>query len=102
MTKRLSALAVSAIIAGGFLVTSVPAHAAAPAGGGAVVAKAATRCDPREMRQQIARLKTKAAQLRRLGEDAAARRALSQAAALQKRLDACQKAEREQSKPFPG
>ncbi|MES9526039.1 hypothetical protein [Streptomyces capoamus] len=60
----------------------MPAHAASPAGGGAVVAKAA--------------------QLRRLGEDAAARRALSQAAALQKRLDACQKAEREQSKPFPG
>ncbi|MBL1104276.1 hypothetical protein JK361_06590 [Streptomyces sp. 5-8] len=102
MTKRFSALAVSAVIAGGFLMTSVPAHAATSAGHGAVVSKAAVTCNKGEMRQQIANLKRKAAQLKQLGEPAAARKALDQAAAIQRRLDACIKAEDEAAKPFPG
>ncbi|MFF5537138.1 hypothetical protein ACFY71_32530 [Streptomyces cinerochromogenes] len=102
MTKRFSALAVSAVIAGGFLVTSVPAHAATPTGHGAIVSKATITCNERQMRQQIAQLKTKAAELKRLGENDAARRALADAAAIQRRLDQCIKADENQTKPFPG
>ncbi|MFF8729777.1 hypothetical protein ACF073_25275 [Streptomyces sp. NPDC015171] len=101
MNKRMSALAVSAAVAGAFLITSVPAHAA-PAAGHGVVSKATVTCNKNEMRQQIANLKNKAAKLRQLGEDAAARKALSDANAIQKRLNACIKAEDEASKPFPG
>ncbi|MEU9478572.1 hypothetical protein [Streptomyces sp. NPDC048191] len=99
MTKRLSALAVSVAIAGGFLVTSVPAQAATA---GHAVSKASITCNQRQMRQQIADLKAKAAQLRQLGEDAAAKKALSDAAALQRKLDWCIKTEGDASKPFPG
>lgn len=67
-----------------------------------MVAKSTVTCNQKEMHQQIGRLKTKAAELKRLGENAAARKALSDAAALQRRLDACIKAEDQQSKPFPG
>ncbi|MFF9769896.1 hypothetical protein ACF1GT_25455 [Streptomyces sp. NPDC014636] len=102
MTKRISALAVSAAIAGGFLLTSVPAHAAPAAGQVAVSARATVTCDQSQMHQQIANLKSKAAKLKQLGETAAARKALADAAAVQKRLDACVKAEDEASKPFPG
>ncbi|POX58044.1 hypothetical protein C3492_39955 [Streptomyces sp. Ru62] len=102
MTKRLSALAVSAAVVGGFLITSVPAHAATPAGRGAVSTKAAITCNKNQMRQQIAALKDKAARLKQLGETAAAKKALSEAAAIQKKLDACIKADEDASKPFPG
>ncbi|CAM5299916.1 hypothetical protein [Streptomyces canus] len=102
MTKRFSALAVSAAIVGGFFITSMPAHAATSADRGEVSVKAAITCNTSQLRQQIANLKTKAAKLKQLGETAAARKALSDAAALQKRLDACIKADDEASKPFPG
>ncbi|MFF8229257.1 hypothetical protein [Streptomyces caelestis] len=102
MTKRFSVLAVSAAIVGGFFITSVPAHAATAAGQGDVSVTAAVTCDKAKLRQQIAELKRKAAQLKQLGETAAANRALSDARALQKRLDACIKAEDESAKPFPG
>ncbi|KOV90604.1 MULTISPECIES: hypothetical protein [unclassified Streptomyces] len=102
MTKRFSALAVSAAVVGGFLVMSVPAHAATPARQGAVSTKAAITCNKNQMRQQIATLKDKAAQLKRLGETAAAKKALNEAAAIQKKLNACIKAEEDASKPFPG
>ncbi|QTD95884.1 hypothetical protein [Streptomyces cyanogenus] len=102
MTKRFSALAVSAAIAGGLLFASVPAHAAGSAHSGAVLAKATITCNRSQMRQQIAALKEKAAKLKQLGEPEAARKALSDAAALQRKLDACIKAEDNQSKPFPG
>ncbi|MBL1087162.1 hypothetical protein JK359_35230 [Streptomyces actinomycinicus] len=101
MTKRFSALAVSAAIVGGLFVTAMPAQAAVPAGHG-VVSKAAVTCNKSQMRQQIANLKNKAAQLKHLGEDAAARKALADAAAIQRKLDACIKAEDEAAKPFPG
>lgn len=102
MTKRFSALAVSAAIVGGFFITSVPAQATTSAERGEVSIKASVTCDKGQMRQQIANLKTKAAKLKQLGENAAARKALSDAAAVQKRLDACIKAEEDASKPFPG
>jgi cell division protein FtsX len=102
MTKRFSALAVSAAIVGGFFITSVPAHAALSAGQGVVSAKAAITCNPAQMRQQIASLKNKAEKLKQLGETAAAKKALSDASALQKRLEACIKADDDSSKPFPG
>jgi NAD(P)H-dependent flavin oxidoreductase YrpB (nitropropane dioxygenase family) len=102
MTKRFSALAVSAAIVGGLFITSVPAHAAASADRGAVSAKASVTCNQDQLRRQITELKRKAAKLKQLGEDAAARKALNEAAALQKRLDACRKAEEDASKPFPG
>ncbi|MFF7373238.1 hypothetical protein [Streptomyces tricolor] len=101
MNRRFSALAVSAVAIGGFFVTSAPAHAALSADRGAVTAKAAVTCNEGQMRQQIANLKSKAAKLKQLGETAAARKALADAAALQKRLDACLKADENQSKPFP-
>ncbi|WP_369272037.1 hypothetical protein AB5J55_20245 [Streptomyces sp. R11] len=101
MTKRFSALAVSAAIVGGLFITSVPAQAA-PSADGVVSTKAAITCNKNEMRQQIANLKTKAAKLKQLGETAAANRALNEAAAIQKKLNACIKAEDEASKPFPG
>jgi hypothetical protein len=99
MTKRLSVLAVSVAVAGGFFITSVPAQAA-PAGH--AVAKSGITCNESQMRQQIANLKRKAAQLKQLGETAAARKALSDAAAIQHRLDQCIASERDGSKPFPG
>ncbi|MFC8239829.1 hypothetical protein [Streptomyces chartreusis] len=102
MTKRISALAVSAAVIGGFFVTSMPAQAATSAGQSVVSAKAAVTCNQGQLRQQIAGLKSKAAKLKQLGEPAAARKALGDAAALQKRLDACIKAEDNASKPFPG
>ncbi|MGW1953740.1 hypothetical protein ACWCPI_13455 [Streptomyces sp. NPDC001920] len=102
MTKRISALAVSAAIVGGLFITSAPAQAAPSAGQSTVSAKAAITCNPSQMRQQIASLKSKAAKLKQLGETAAARKALNEAAALQKRLDACIKADEDASKPFPG
>lgn len=102
MIKRMSALAVSAAVLGGFFITSVPAQAAVLAGQGVVSAKAAITCNPAQMRQQIAKLKNKAEQLKQLGEPAAAKKALRDAAALQKKLDACIKADDDSSKPFPG
>ena len=102
MTNRFSALAVSAAIVGGFFITSVPAHAATSADQSAVSAKASITCNQSQLRQQIATLKNKAAKLKQLGETAAAKKALSDAAALQKRLEACIKAEEDNSKPFPG
>ncbi|OIK06522.1 hypothetical protein [Streptomyces monashensis] len=99
MTKRLSVLAVSVAVAGGFLVTSVPAQAATA---GHAVARATVTCNESQMRQQIANLKRKAAQLKQLGETAAAGKALSDAAAIQHRLDQCIASERDGSKPFPG
>ena len=102
MTKRFSALAVSAVIVGGFFITSVPAHAATSAGQGAVSVKASVTCNKSQLRQQIANLKNKAAKLKQLGETVAAKKALNDAAALQKKLDACIKAEEDASKPFPG
>ncbi|MGW6731953.1 hypothetical protein [Streptomyces sp. NPDC055013] len=95
MTKRFSALAVSAAIVGGLFITSVPAQAAPSA-------KAAVTCHPNQMRQQIADLKNKAAKLKQLGETAAAKRTLNEAAAIQKKLNACIKGDDEASKPFPG
>lgn len=102
MTKRFSALAVSAAVVGGLFLTSMPAHAATSADRGEVSVKASVTCDTSRLREQIANLKTKAAKLKQLGETAAARKALSDAAALQKRLDACIKADDDASKPFPG
>ncbi|QOV36927.1 hypothetical protein IM697_00120 [Streptomyces ferrugineus] len=102
MTKRFSALAVSAAIVGGLFVTSMPAQAATSADQGAVSVRAAITCNKNKMRQQIADLKAKAAKLKRLGETAAASKALNDAAAIQKRLDACIKADENASKPFPG
>ncbi|GHH04590.1 hypothetical protein [Streptomyces lanatus] len=102
MTKRLSALAVSAAIVGGLFITSAPAQAATSADQSAVSVKAAVTCNKAKMRQQIADLKTKAAKLKQLGETAAAKKALNDAAAIQKKLDACIKAEDDASKPFPG
>ncbi|MEV7071035.1 hypothetical protein [Streptomyces sp. NPDC093990] len=102
MTKRFSVLAVSAAVAGGIFLTSVPAHAAVPADRGEATVKAAVTCDKNRMRQQIATLRTKAAKLKQLGETSAARKALNDAAALQNKLDACIKAEEDTSKPFPG
>ncbi|MEW2402356.1 hypothetical protein [Streptomyces sp. NPDC046862] len=102
MSKKFSVLAVTAAMVGGFFVTSMPAHAATTAGQGDVAVTAAVKCNERQMRQQIADLKAKAGKLKHLGETAAARKALSDAAALQKRLDACIKADDDASKPFPG
>ncbi|MEV3912937.1 MULTISPECIES: hypothetical protein [Streptomyces] len=102
MTKRFSVLAVSAAIVGGFFITAVPAHAATSADRGEVSLKAAVTCNTSQLRQQIASLKTKAAKLKQLGETAAAKKALNDAAALQKKLDACIKADDDASKPFPG
>lgn len=102
MTKRFSVLAVSAAIVGGFFITSVPAHAATSANPAEVSVKASVTCNTSQLRQQIANLKTKAAKLKHLGETAAAKKALSDAAALQKKLDACIKADDDASKPFPG
>lgn len=67
MTKRFSALAVSAAIVGGFFITSMPAHAATSADRGEVSVKAAVTCNTSQLRQQIANLKTKAAKLKQLG-----------------------------------
>lgn len=74
MTKRFSALAVSAAIVGGFFITSVPAHAATSADRGEVSVKASVTCNTSQLRQQIANLKTKAAKLKQLGRPRRPRR----------------------------
>jgi NAD(P)H-dependent flavin oxidoreductase YrpB (nitropropane dioxygenase family) len=86
MTKRFSVLAVSAAIAGGFFIASVPAHAATSAEQGQVSVKASVTCNKNQLRQQIDELRNKAAKLKRLGETAASRKALSDATALESSL----------------
>ncbi|WP_171169093.1 hypothetical protein [Streptomyces sp. I05A-00742] len=92
MRRRIVALAVSALMAGGTVAMTLPAQTAS--------AKAIT-CDTSQMRQQVANLKAKAQRLKHEGEYAAARRALAQADAIQKKLNACIKGDNDASKPFP-
>ncbi|MEE1754080.1 hypothetical protein [Streptomyces sp. SP18CS02] len=94
MRRRMSPLAVTALVAGGVLLGTgaAPAGAAvqpAMAGAGKVI-----RCDIPEMRQQAAALGSKAARLDRLGERAAAKRARARADAVERKVHACVEADR--------
>ncbi|MEU7131920.1 hypothetical protein [Streptomyces sp. NPDC046261] len=90
MRRRISALALTAALAGGALFAALPAQTA-------TAAPTAT-CKPAEMRNDISALRSKAQKLKRLGEPEAARRANAQADALQRKLDACVNSERNSSK----
>ncbi|MBZ4321400.1 hypothetical protein [Streptomyces huiliensis] len=93
MRRRIAALALSAVMAGGTVAMTLPAQTAVAAGH--------VTCHPEQLRQQIAQLKQKAAKQKRAGHREAARRTLAQADALSKKLHRCLKADEDASKPFP-
>ncbi|MEU8787747.1 hypothetical protein [Streptomyces sp. NPDC048637] len=89
MRRRISALAVTAAVAGGVLFAALPAQAAtAAAGRQSVAAGGGISVNIDELRQQSADLKAKADRLDREGEHEAADRARAQAHALDKRIQA--------------
>ncbi|MEV5238950.1 hypothetical protein AB0K89_07535 [Streptomyces cinnamoneus] len=92
MRRRISALALTAALAGGVVFTALPATTASAATTGT--------CHPSQMRQQIADLRAKAKRMKHEGEPEAARRATAQADAIQKRLNQCIKSDNEASKPW--
>jgi hypothetical protein len=87
MNRRISAIAVTAAVAGGLLFAALPAQAAtASAGRQGMAAGHVITVDINQLRQQSAELKAKAARLDHEGEHAAADRARAQARALDKRI----------------
>ncbi|MGW1790325.1 hypothetical protein ACWCO0_34675 [Streptomyces tubercidicus] len=89
MHRRISALAVTAAVAGGVLFAALPAQAATTAAGRqSVAAGGAVQVNIDELRQQSADLKAKAARLDNEGEHAAADRARAEARALDERIQA--------------
>ncbi|GAA0411924.1 hypothetical protein [Streptomyces luteireticuli] len=93
MRRRISALAVTAALAGGVLLGTAPVEASA--------AGHTVTCNYPKMRQEIAQLKAKANRLKHEGEYAAAKRTLAQANAIQRKLNMCEDAERKSSPKFP-
>ncbi|MGW7574365.1 hypothetical protein [Streptomyces sp. NPDC054765] len=81
-------MAVTAAMAGGLLLTALPAQAATTASAGrqTVAAAGPIKVNINEMRRQSAELKAKAARLDHEGEHAAADRARAQARALDKKI----------------
>lgn len=94
MRRRISALVLTAALAGGALATVAQVATAQPA------AAASITVDLNQMRQQVADLRQKANRLDHEGEHAAARKARAQADALQRRIDQIEKAERETTHHF--
>ncbi|MFI9236184.1 hypothetical protein [Streptomyces sp. NPDC053079] len=90
MRRRISAIALTAALAGGALFAALPAQTA--------TAAPAKTCKPAEMRHDISTLRSKAQKLKHLGEPEAARRANAQADALQRQLTACENSERTAAK----
>ncbi|GAA2606782.1 hypothetical protein [Streptomyces tubercidicus] len=89
MHRRISALAVTAAVAGGVLFAALPAQAATTAAGRqSVAAGGAVQVNIDELRQQSADLKAKAARLDNEGEHGAADRARAEARALDERIQA--------------
>ncbi|MFE6740302.1 hypothetical protein [Streptomyces tubercidicus] len=89
MHRRISALAVTAAVAGGVLFAALPAQAATTAAGRqSVAAGGGIQVNIDELRQQSADLKAKAARLDNEGEHDAAERARAEARALDKRIQA--------------
>ncbi|MFF5131335.1 hypothetical protein ACFY41_30975 [Streptomyces syringium] len=89
--RRISALAVTAALAGGVLFTALPVTTA--------TAAPHKTCNINQMGQQVADLRAKAATLRKLGEPEAAKRAQAQADAIAKKRAACIKADETSAKP---
>ncbi|GAA2808249.1 hypothetical protein GCM10010505_38130 [Kitasatospora aburaviensis] len=70
MLRRMSALAVSTVVAGGLLLAAAPAQAAPAAtqsGVQAVAAAGSVTVNIQELRQQVAKLRQQAATLRHVG-----------------------------------
>ncbi|MBT2506461.1 hypothetical protein J7I98_11240 [Streptomyces sp. ISL-98] len=87
MRRRISALAVTAAIAGGVLFAVVPAQAATTTGQQTMAARAGgIHVNIDELRQQSAELKAKANRLENDGEYAAASRARAEANAIDRRI----------------
>ncbi|MFF3544052.1 hypothetical protein ACFYXD_19670 [Streptomyces platensis] len=98
MRRRISALAVTAAVAGGVLFAALPAQAATTAAGRpSVAAGGGISVNIDELRQQSADLKAKANRLDHEGEHEAAKRARAQANALDKRIQAYLDAEENMS-----
>ncbi|MGW3041729.1 hypothetical protein ACWC9T_17225 [Kitasatospora sp. NPDC001159] len=91
MRRRMSALVLTAALAGGALATVAQVATAQPA------AAASITVDLKQMRQQVYELRQKANRLDHEGERDAARRVRAQADALQRRIDQLEKAERDTS-----
>lgn len=83
MKRRLSALVLTAALAGGVALTAVPAAHAA----GDISAKKISTCNVKELRDQAQKAKNN-------GQHAKAKKLAARAAA-------CEKADREHQKPFP-
>ncbi|MEU9079338.1 hypothetical protein ACFYUY_09335 [Kitasatospora sp. NPDC004745] len=94
MRRRISALVLTAALAGGALATVAQVAAAQPA------AAASVTVDLNKMRQQVQDLRQKANRLDHEGERDAARKARAQADQLQRRIDQIEKSERESGRHF--
>ncbi|ARZ65699.1 hypothetical protein M1P56_17455 [Streptomyces sp. HU2014] len=100
MSRRISALAASAALAGGLLFTAVPAHAATSGDAAAVTARAAITCNKTELRKKIKDLTDLANKNKRLGNPEIAKKKFAEAAAMKKQLAACIKADKDSKGPF--
>ncbi|MFG2093418.1 hypothetical protein [Streptomyces sp. NPDC048612] len=89
MRRRLSALVVTAAVAGGVLCAALPAQAATTtAARTGVAAGGAIHVNIEEMRKQSTNLKAKADRLDRAGKHAEAKRVRAQAYALDRKIKA--------------
>ncbi|KAA6221374.1 hypothetical protein CP973_04770 [Streptomyces albofaciens JCM 4342] len=91
--RRLTTFAVSAAIAGGVLFSAVPAQAA-------VSAKGKVTCHIEQMDAQVKEHQYKAAKLDRAGKHQAAKKERAKARSIQKRIQQCIDAEKNNPGPF--
>ncbi|MFH9355533.1 hypothetical protein [Kitasatospora sp. NPDC017646] len=94
MRRRMTALVLTAALAGGALATVAQVASAQPA------AAASIKVDLNKMRQQVAELRQKADRLDRAGQHDVARKTRAQADALQRRINQIEAAERDTTHHF--
>ncbi|MFD7415175.1 hypothetical protein [Kitasatospora purpeofusca] len=94
MRRRIPALVLTAVLAGGGLATVAQVAAAQPAAAGSITVNI------NQLRQQVSDLRQKAATLDHYGAHAEAAKARAEANAIQRRIDQLEKAERESGRRF--
>lgn len=93
MRRRLTTLAVTALMAGGFVITAVPAQAATSGTQAVAAAGGVIICKPAELRQEAAKNKQAAQRARAAGRIEEARRLFAKADALLRRAKQCEDAD---------
>ncbi|WP_406086450.1 hypothetical protein [Kitasatospora purpeofusca] len=94
MRRRIPALVLTAVLAGGGLATVAQLATAQPAAAGSI------KVNINQLRQQVSDLRQKAATLDHYGAYAEAAKARAEANAIQRRIDQLEKAERESGRRF--